>query len=71
MKTLLSLLLSVSILVSSVTPSLAQLIPAGRQVVKGVVQSGAEAAAGRTGKQLLEGAVKQGDRKSVCRERVS
>ena len=60
MKTLLSLLLSASILVSSVTPSLAQLIPAGRQVVKGVVQSGAEAAAGRTGKQLLEGAVKQG-----------
>lgn len=60
MKTLLSLLLSASILVSSVTPSLAQLIPAGRQVVKGVVQGGTEAAAGRTGKQLLEGAVKQG-----------
>lgn len=60
MKTLLSLVLSASILVSSVTPSLAQIIPAGRQVVKGVVQGGTEAAAGRTGKQLLEGAVKRG-----------
>lgn len=60
MRTLLSLVLSASILVSSVTPSLAQLIPAGRQVVQGVVKGGGEAVVSNTGKQLLEGAVKRG-----------
>ena len=55
MKKLLSAVLSISILFSSVSPSLAQTMPVGRQVVKGVVSGGANAASSTVGKQMVEG----------------
>ncbi len=57
MKKLLSALLSFSILFSSVTPSLAQVVPAGRQVIKSAAGSGVKSLPTQTGKQALKGVV--------------
>lgn len=55
MKKLLAALLSFSILFSSVTPSLAQVVPAGRQVVKGAVSGGVKSVSVPAGQQALKG----------------
>ena len=60
MNKILAAILSISLLVSSVTPSLAQLVPAGRQVVKGLTQSGAKSAAVTAGKALPGKLVQKG-----------
>ena len=55
MKKLLAAILSISILVSSVTPSLAQLVPAsGRQLVKGLAGKGVEGLSAVAGKQAMK-----------------
>ena len=53
MNKLLAVVLSITLFVSSVTPSFAQAVSAGRQVVKGMVQSGAKSAGTTAGKQAL------------------
>ena len=68
MNRLLAAILSISLLVSSVSPSLAQLVPAGRQVVKGAVSSGAKSVAG---KQALGAITKEGMAASSAAHRFS
>ena len=53
MNKLLEVVLSITLFVISVTPSFAQAVSAGRQVVKGMVQSGAKSAGTTAGKQAL------------------
>ena len=57
MKKLLSAVLSLSIVFSSVSPSLAQMAPtAGRQLVKGVVRGGEKAVSPSAARQTLTNA---------------
>ena len=71
MKKILAAVLSISLLVSSVTPSLAQLVPAGRQVVKGVAVSGAKQLPASIGKQVASGVAKEGVAASSAASRFS
>ena len=59
MNKLLAVVLSITLFVSSVTPSFAQAVSAGRQVVKGMVQSGAKSAGTTAGKQALSTMTKE------------
>ena len=60
MNKILAAILSISLLVSSVTPSLAQLVPAGRQAAKSLLESGTKNLPAAAGKQLTGKLLGQG-----------